>query len=108
MHRKAGGSETTRRFLTSNRMTMKMTDLSTKSALVVDTGGLFVPIAQRLSRDFGRVYYSSEWLESFPLLTRGILGDGFDDIQRVESPMTVSSKIDSAIFPDSSHSDLQL
>jgi hypothetical protein len=85
-----------------------MNDLSSKTVLVVDTGGLFIPIAQRLSRDFGGVYYASEWLDSFPQLNRGIIGDGYSEIKHVDNPLDVTARIDLAVFPDASHAALQL
>jgi len=81
--------------------------ISRKSALVVDTGGLFLPIAQRLARDFGKVYYASEWRDSFPTLNRGIIGDGYNEIEHIDDPLDVTAQIELAVFPDASHSALQ-
>ena len=82
-------------------------DLEDKRVLVVDSGGLFIEVARRLARDFGKVYYASEWLDSFPSLNRGIVGDGFSDIEHVAHPLEVAGEVDLVLFPDSTHAPLQ-
>jgi len=68
-------------------------------ACVIDHG-LFLPIAQKLGEQFKKVYYWSPWDDVAPKLERGLVGDGFKTIERVDSPWLVKSKCDVFIFPD--------
>lgn len=67
-----------------------------KTVLVVDHG-IFLPIAQRLARDFGTVLYYSPWEKAFPTV-RDCIGEGFKGITRVESMWGYD--LDLAVFPD--------
>lgn len=67
-------------------------------ACVVDKG-IFLPIAQRLARDFKKVYYYSPWEKAFPSV-HDIVGDGFDDVERVKSFWQVKRECDLFVFPD--------
>lgn len=68
------------------------------TALVVDHG-LFLPVARRLARDFKKVYYYTPWEKSFPTV-RDCIGDGYDNIERVNSIWDAVHKCDLAVFPD--------
>src|SRR6266550_4636983 len=59
-------------------------DLSSQSVLIHDSGGLFLPLAFRLARDFGRVSYYVPNTAAFPTPYLSALGDGFDEIDRRE------------------------
>lgn len=88
-----------------------MTDLSTKTALVVDHGA-FIEFAFRLARDFGHVYYYAPWEEAFSKVDTAVIGDGFRDVgvERVKEPWGVIDKglVDIAVFPDVHHAEMQL
>ena len=84
-----------------------MTDLSSKVVLVFDSG-LFVELAIRLSREFGKVYYTAPWQRGFPLINDAIIGNGFDEIAWVDEIWDVIDEVDLFIFPDVLHSGLQL
>ena len=72
-----------------------------KTVLVVMSGGLFMEMACRLARDFGKVYYYTEWRSTFPHMTVGMVGHGMEDIERVESIFGPHfDSIDLFVFPD--------
>lgn len=84
-----------------------MIDLSSKVACVVDHG-LFVELALRLARDFGKVYYTvPSWERGFPLINDAIIGNGFEDIEWVDEIWDVIDQVDLFVFPDVMHSGLQ-
>lgn len=84
-----------------------MTDLSDKTCLVFDHG-LFVELALRLSRDFGKVYYHAPWERGFSLVNEAVIGNGFDEITWVDEIWDVIDEVDLFVFPDVLHSGLQL
>jgi hypothetical protein len=75
-------------------------------ALVIDTG-IFVHVARRLAREFKAVYYWTPWESDFPKFRDAIIGDGYDDIIRVESVEEVKQLCDLFVFPDIGYSALQ-
>lgn len=83
-----------------------MTDLSTKSVAVCDSG-LFVHIAQCLATQFGKVYYHAPSQHVFPHLADAAVGDGFDNIERVEEPYGLIGKVDCWCFTDIGHGEFQ-
>lgn len=84
----------------------RMTDLSSKSCLVID-GGLFAPLAHRLARDFGRVYFHNPFGSQMPMVTDAVIGDGFSDIELVHDLWEWMWKADVIVIPDVGHSDLK-
>jgi len=76
------------------------------TALFADTG-LFIHVARRLAREYKKVLYWSPWETAFPHFRDDIVGDGYGDIIRVESPEDVEDEIDLAVFPDIGFSGLQ-
>lgn len=68
--------------------------------------GLFLPIARRLARDAGRVSYWTPHEHAFPTV-KACIGDGFPDLQRVESPWVESEDVDCFVFPDIGFNHLQ-
>ena len=85
------------------------TDLSGKIALVVDQGGLFLPVARRLARNgFGRVFYYQPWEEGFSKIYKAITGDGYNDLERCEDIWEVKDDVDCFVFPDVGMAGLQL
>lgn len=76
-----------------------MTDLSDKTALLVDTG-LFTELAVRLAPSFKRFLYWSQWEDEFPFINNRVLGRGVSGITRVEDPFDHVKETDLFIFPD--------
>lgn len=74
-------------------------NLSDITCLVVDNG-LFLPLARRLGREYGRVLYYTPNEQAFPTLNRPIIGDGFPEVERCNDPLAVLGEVDLAVFPD--------
>lgn len=84
-----------------------MTDLSKLSCCVLDHG-LFVEVAHRLSRDFGKVFYvDPSHEEAMAKIDHALIGDGFHNIQRVSEIWEVIDKVDCVVFPDVHHGYMQ-
>lgn len=89
------------------RLLKKMTDLSNKSCVVLDHG-MFLEVAHRLSRDFGKVYYvDPSHEECMPTIDHAVIGDGFDNIERISEIWDVIEKVDLCVFPDVHHGAMQ-
>lgn len=82
-------------------------NVSDVTALVLDHG-LFIPVAQRLARDFNKVYYWTHCEHGFTTVNDCVIGRGFDDIERVDDFWDVLDKVDVVVFPDVQMSGLQL
>lgn len=76
-----------------------MKDVKDLVACVVDHGR-FVHVARTLGQQYGKVYYTSPEERDCPLLREAVVGDGFDEIERVGSLWAVKDKIDLAVFCD--------
>lgn len=71
-----------------------------KTILVTD-GGLFQPLAHLLAKQFSRVLYFREWRNGpFPVPQDMAIGQGYEDIERVESIMGCMDEVDLFVFPD--------
>lgn len=69
------------------------------TACVVDFG-TFIHFSRRLAKDFSKVYYCCpSWETAFPRINQAVIGDGYPDIQWVESPFDVKDA-DLFVFPD--------
>lgn len=77
-------------------------------ACVVDFGMVAVPFAQRLARDMKKVYVFSEWEEDYSTLNKALIGDGYEDIERVPDIWGVKNEVDLFVFPDIQRAGLQL
>ena len=84
-----------------------MTDLSKKSCVVKDHGAFF-EVALRLARDFGKVYYTAPWESAFSKIDQAVIGDGFDEVERVPEIWDVIDKVDLVVYPDVHHAAEQL
>jgi hypothetical protein len=73
---------------------------------VVDNG-IFIHVARRLAREYKKVYYWSPADCAFPSCRQRCVGDGYPDIERVESIWDVKSECDLFVFPDIGFSGLQ-
>ncbi len=84
-----------------------MKKVSEVTALFYDNG-LFIPLARKLGKSFQKVYYCSPWMKGFSIINDAIIGDGFQEIERIDEPWDVTDKIDLAIFPDIQNAGMQL
>lgn len=84
-----------------------MIELKSKRALILDHG-LFFPLATRLARDFGTVgYHCHGWKRGFPSYHEHDIGDGFENIERVQHLWDDIDNFDLLVFPDVLDGDLQ-
>lgn len=79
----------------------------TKSALIYDYG-TFLPLAQRLSKDFGKVMYFTPWESKSPQHKLTMFGKNIPGIERVNKFFDYVDEADVIIFPDCTNSDMQL
>ncbi len=85
-----------------------MKPINEVTACVVDFG-LFLPVASKLSQDCKRVLYVyPPSIKGFPTLGSSIIGDGFDNLERVEEFWPHINEIDLFVFNDIGQSGLQL
>lgn len=77
-----------------------------KFALIMDYG-LFGSLAERLTRDFGRVGYFVPWETSFSDGREYVLGMGIEGVERIKYWDDEVSSADLLIFPDVLSADLQ-
>jgi hypothetical protein len=82
-------------------------DYSNKSCFVIDNG-LFLELAVKLSKYFGKVYYNSPWKKDFPKGDDKQVGIGLDGIERVDEVFDYINDVDLFVFPDVYYGDLQL
>lgn len=68
-------------------------------ACVVDLG-LYTSLAVRLAKDFGKVYYMSEWQEPFAKSKNQMVGKGLPGVTRIENIWDVKDEVDLFLFPD--------
>lgn len=61
--------------------------------------GLFLPVARRLAREAGKVSYWTPNDKAFPTV-QDCIGDGFDDIERVQSPWDDKESVSCFVMPD--------
>ncbi len=83
-----------------------MSSISDKTVMVVDHG-LFLPLAERLSREFKRVLYFSEWQEGFSKVDKACIGDGIPGVERIASLWKYKDETDLFVFPDIQFSGIQ-
>ena len=82
-------------------------NLSTKSILIYDNG-TFTSVAERLARDFGKVYYYSPWKGGFPQKKFTLMGDGLKGVERVNDFWDYVDSADICFFPDVIDGDIQV
>lgn len=69
--------------------------------------GLFVDFAIRCAPGFRKSFYWSPWISSFPKSNSLLVGDGFDEIERVQYLWDYVAKADLVICPDVYSGDVQ-
>ena len=72
-------------------------DFTDKSVCVVDNG-IFAEVARSLSRSFGKVYYTSPWVDAYPSSYKTELGEGFPSFDRVDDIWDIVDDIDLFVF----------
>lgn len=85
-----------------------MTDLSTKTVMVVGNGLFETACALRLREDFGRVLIFIPWVSSFPTSHLREIGGGFDGIERVDYFWDHVEEVDLFVFLDCNLGDIQV
>jgi hypothetical protein len=68
-------------------------------ACVVDNG-LFIGLAQAISKDFKKVYYTSPWVCAFPTTNTMSIGSHVPGIERIDEFWSRIDEIDLFIYPD--------
>lgn len=84
-----------------------MSDYSDKRVIVYDGGGLFLPLAERLARDFKEVAYFKPWETDTPDGRELMVGYGVPGIIRTKYFFRDYKSYDLIIFPDVWEGDLQ-
>ena len=85
-----------------------MKDIKQIVAMVIDTSGNYVSLAERLAREYKTVYYCiPSWVDSYPYPNKTNVGMGIDNITIVENPFDVYDEIDFWIFPDTYYGSFQ-
>jgi hypothetical protein len=74
-------------------------NLKNKSVLIYDQR-MWVSLAERLARDFGKVMYYSSWEDAFPQLKYNLIGEGLNNVERVDDFDDCIDDADLIIFPD--------
>lgn len=87
-------------------MESAVSDLKSKSCLIYDNG-LFVELAPRLARDFGKVWYAMPWKNAYPRAAPAIVGDGLEGVERVLNFWEYVPQADIVMFPDIYDADMQ-
>jgi hypothetical protein len=83
-------------------------DLKTKTVLVV-ANPLFVALAERLARDFKKVYLWVPFSGSFPTMNAGMVGTGLEGVERVDSIFGPHfNSVDLFVFVDLYHAAEQI
>jgi hypothetical protein len=86
--------------------TITKEELKTKTICVMDNG-LFVSFARKIAPAFKKCYYYSPWQCAFPQSRAMVVGDGFDEIERIKQPLDKADEIDLWVFLDLYQGDLQ-
>jgi len=81
-------------------------DFSNKTLAVVDYG-IFQPLAHRIARDVGKVYYVRQSRRGHPLAADKAPGSGYDDIELSDGWIDLIGKVDCWVFPDIFDGDIQ-
>jgi hypothetical protein len=81
-------------------------DLSNKTCLFYDNG-LFIELAIKLSKSFGKVYYYNPWKSGFPKRNLAQVSMGIPGIENVLNFFDYVDQADLIVFPDVYDGDLQ-
>ena len=80
------------------------------TVLVYDSGGLYIHLAERLTKEFKEVLYFCDWKGSvmFPESYKMNLGQGIPNVTRLDSFEQGRDRADLIVFPDCQHGDIQM
>lgn len=78
------------------------------ACVVEGDAGLYLPVAQRLARDCKQVLYKCGDRPSFPTIDKGVIGEGFENILRIDDVWDYLDTTDLYVFPDIGNDSLQL
>lgn len=82
-------------------------DISNKSVIVYGYGDS-IPMAMRLSRDFGKVMYAHpSWQDDFPVYNKRIIGNGIEGVERIYDFWSKINEADLIVIPDLFLADVQ-
>jgi hypothetical protein len=81
--------------------------LKSKSILIYDYG-TFLSMAERLAKDYGKVYYYCPWKSSFPQVKLMAMGEGIKGVERVASFFDHVDDADVIYFTDVIDGDIQV
>lgn len=81
--------------------------VSEATLMFIDNSGSFVSFAERLGREFDHVFYFSQWVSGFPSSNDVLIGEGLDNIERVNSIWDYLEATDVFFFADCYNGDLQ-
>ena len=84
-----------------------MSEAARKTCLVYDHAGLYVHVARALAQGFDRVLYFSEWRDAFSTSKGRLIGDGFEEIERLRDFEDGLNDADVIVFPDMGRYGLQ-
>jgi hypothetical protein len=82
-------------------------ELESKTVCCIDHGS-YTEVGLRLAREFGRVLYFKPWVSSSPQTFPLIVGDGFNEMERIPDIWDRLDEIDLFVFPDLYFGPLQL
>jgi len=84
------------------RVEQSKVDLSNKTCIVFDRGGLYTYVAQRLGKEFGKVGYYIPDAEAYPESQKAQIGKGLSGIERLNDEQYYQwiKKSDLIVFPD--------
>lgn len=78
-----------------------MKDKKDVVAAVIDSGGSYISVSSRLSREYKTVYYSCpSWIDAYPKMNKAMIGEGIEGIITIENPFDVYDQVDLWVFPD--------
>lgn len=84
-----------------------MENLKDKTVLIYDDG-LFMFLAERLSRDFGTVLLYTPWESDYPRSQDDAIGEGIEGVTRISSFWDHIDEADLFVFPGLYHGDIQI
>lgn len=68
---------------------------------VVDTSGLFVPLARKLGETYKRTLYTNPaWQKADPVINEAVIGDGFKELEWCWDAWLLKDDVDLWVFPD--------
>ena len=82
-------------------------NLKSKGVCVIDDGWFF-PITLHLAKDFGKTFFWNDTVSKSPTINKLLIGDGYDNVIRLDEFWPHLDEIDLFVFPDNGYSRLQV